>query len=75
MAVILDFQLEYFSLFLSTSGPNTSYQVLTQLAFWVKEKNFKIDFQDSSHGIQLGFQIKKDLANFYLQVSLILLPS
>ena len=38
----------------STSGRDTFYQDFGQLAFWVREKNFKIDFQDGSHGIHLS---------------------
>ena len=38
---------------LSTSHPDTSYQILSQLAFWFPEK-FKIDFQESGHGGHLG---------------------
>ena len=43
--------------FLSTSRPDTSYQVSSQLDFLVQEKEFKIDFQDGGHGDNLGFSI------------------
>ena len=36
------------------------------------EKKRKIDFQDGHHGGQLGFPIRKTLAIFHLQVSLML---
>ena len=59
-----------FSYFWSTSDPNTSYQVSSQLAFWLEK--FKIDFQDGGHGVYPGFQNGTMLAIFDLQVALIL---
>ena len=59
-----------FSYFLSTSCPDTSYQVLSQLAS-VHEK-LTTDFQDGCRGGYLGFQTRIILASFYLQITLIL---
>ena len=50
----------------------TSYQVSSQLAFLVKEKNIEMDFQDGSRGVHLGFPIRTILAVFAVQVTLIL---
>ena len=61
-----------FSCFWITNGRDTSYQVSSQLAFWVKEKNFEIDFQDGSHGIHLGYLIGTVLSIFDQQVNLML---
>ena len=50
MAAILDFSdRHYFSYFWSTSHPDASYQVWSELAFSVQEKK-RIDFQDDGHG-------------------------
>ena len=51
--------------FLSTSRPDTSYQVSSQL---VQEKEFKIDFQDGGHGDHLGFPIGTILDIFNLLI-------
>ena len=51
-----------FSYFLSTSHPNASYHVWSQLAFRFR----RTDFQDGGH---LGFPIGIILAIFYLQVT------
>ena len=68
------------SYFLSTSHPDDSYQVPSQLAFrfrrikkrkiglLVQEKERKIDFQDGRNGGHLGFPIRMILAIFDLQV-------
>ena len=53
------------------SDPDISYQVSSQLAFWVKENTFEIDCQDGSWGVHFGIAIKKILAIFNLQVTLI----
>ena len=58
--------------FVSTSGPDISYQVSSQLAFWVTEKNFKISFGDDSLGIHLRPPIGRFLPIFDLQVTLML---
>ena len=71
-AVILDFRMEWLCYFCSTSGHDIYYQVSSQLAFWVKEKNFKIDFQDSSCGFSPEYPIVTILAIFDLQVTLML---
>ena len=54
-----------FSCFWSTSHPDASYLL-------VHEKKRKIDFQDGHLGSHLGYQIRKILAIFDLQVSLML---
>ena len=46
--------------------------MLRQLDFSVQEKKRKTDFKDGSHGGHLGFLIGTVLANFDLQVNLIL---
>ena len=58
-----------FSSFLSTSHPDASYQVLSQLAFRFRSRSKKIDFQDGNHGGHLGFPILTILAIFDLQVT------
>ena len=60
----------YFSYFLSTSHPDASYPVSSQLAFQFRRRSEKIDFQDSRHGRHLGFPIRSILALFDLQVTL-----
>ena len=57
-----------FSYFWSTSHPKASYQVSSQLAFWVRKRSKK-DFQDGLHGGHLGFRIGKILAIFDLHVT------
>ena len=63
-----------FSYFLSTSHPDASYQVSSQLAFGSGEEA-KIDFQDGRHGGNLGFPIETILVIFDLQVTPMLLSS
>ena len=55
-----------FSYFWSTSHPNASYQVSSQLAFRFRRRSQKIDFQDGGH---LGYPIGRILAIFDLQVT------
>ena len=56
--------------FLSTRHPDASY-LSSQLAFWFMRRSEK-HFQDGGNGSHLGFQIGKILADFYLQVTLML---
>ena len=63
-----------FSYFLSTSHPDASWQVWSQLVFRFRRRSKKIDFQDGHHGGHLGFPIGTILATFDLQVTL-MLPS
>ena len=63
-----------FSYFWSTSHPDASYQVWSQLSFRFRRRSKKIDFQDGCHGGHLGFPIGTILAIFDLQVAL-MLPS
>ena len=65
---ILDFRSELFSYFLSTSHPDASYQVSSQLAFWFRRS----DKQIFKYGGHLGFPIWMILAIFDLQVTLML---
>ena len=58
-----------FSYFLSTSHPDASYNVWSQLAFRFRRRSEKIDFQDGFHGGHLGFPIGTILAIFDLQVT------
>ena len=51
-----------FSYFLSTSHPDASYQVKSQLVFWFRRRSEKIDFQDCRH---VGFLIRTILAIFF----------
>ena len=53
-----------FSYFLSTSHPDASYQVSSQLAFWFRSRSENIDFQDGRH---LGFPSLTIVAIFDLQ--------
>ena len=70
MAAILDFQSEQFQLFWSTSSPDAFSLDPSQFFFiLVQEKKRKVDFQDGSHGSQLGFLIRTILAIFDLQVT------
>ena len=71
MVAILDFQSEWFYLFLSTSCPNTSYQVWSHLAFWFKRRRAK-QISHGCHDSHLGFPIRKNYVIFYLQVAPIL---
>ena len=62
----------FLAFFLSTSHPDTSYQVVSQLASGFRRRS-KIDFQDGCCGSHLGFPIWQFpiwtiLANFDLQV-------
>ena len=59
------------SYFWSTYHPDTSYRVSSHLAFRFRRR-FKIDFQDGSRGIHLGFPITTVLAILDLQVAPIL---
>ena len=52
--------------FRSTSHPDASYQVWSQLAFRLRRKNWKINFKDGGHGGYLGFRIGTILATFDL---------
>ena len=65
----------YFGYFLSSSHPDASYQVSSQLAFRFRGRSKKIDFQDGGHGGNfqdglhdghLGFPIRMILATFDL---------
>ena len=56
-----------FSYFLSTSHPDASKQIWSQLAFQFRKR--KIDFQDGGHGGHIAFPIGTILAIFYLQVT------
>ena len=56
IAGILDFRLERFQLFWSTSHCDTSYQMFSQFGLLVQEK-FKIDFQGGGYGGHVGFPI------------------
>ena len=60
--------LNYFSYFWSTSHLNS----LESINLSIKEKNFKIDFQDGPCGSHPGFPIGMNLAIFDLQVTPIL---
>ena len=60
-----------FSYFCSSSHPNASYQVSSQLAFWFRRRR-KVDFQNGRPGGHLGFPIDRILTNFDLQVILML---
>ena len=57
-----------FSYIWPISQPDASYQVSGPLAFSVKEKKRKINFQDGRQGSHLGGQIRTILAIFDLQV-------
>ena len=74
MAVILDFRLAQFELFLIYKTPRCFLASLESIGLSVQEKKRKIDFQDGSHGGHLGFPIGTILAIFDLQVTL-MLPS
>ena len=69
VAAILISDRNDFSYFWFTSHPYASYQVSSQLAFFVQEKKRKTDFQDGRHGGYLGFPIGTILAIFDLQVT------
>ena len=60
-----------FSYFWSTSHPNVSYQVWSQLVFQCRRR-LNIDFQDGGHCGHLGFRIRTILAIFDLQITLML---
>ena len=60
------FDRNEFSYFWSTSHPDASYQVSSQLVSQSTKQKRKIYFQDGRH---LGFPIKTILAFFYLQVT------
>ena len=66
---ILDFRWNNFSYFWSTSHPDASYQVSSQLAFWFGRRRGKTDFHDGHHGSHLGFRIGTVLAIFDLEVT------
>ena len=51
---------------------DTSNEVSSQLAFWFRIKEFKTDFQHSCKGDHLGFPISMILADFDLQITIIL---
>ena len=61
-----------FCYFSSTSHPNATYHVLSQLAFWFRRRIKNIDFSD---GGRLGFLIGTILAIFDLQITRRFLPS
>ena len=71
MVAILDFWLARFKLFLIYKSPWYFLASLESIGLLVQEKKRKIDFQDGGH---LGFPISTMLANFDLQVTL-MLPS
>ena len=58
-----------FSNFLSTSHPDASWQVWSQLAYQFRRLKRKLVFEDGSHGGHLGFPIGTILAIFDLQVT------
>ena len=65
---ILDWNdFSYF--FWSTSHPDASYQVSSQMELLIQEKKRKIDFQDGHHGGHLGLPTWTILAIFVLQVT------
>ena len=66
MAAILDFRSEQ-SYFRSTSHPNASYQVLSQLTFQFRRRS-----ENGCHGGHLGFLMGTILAILDLQVTLML---
>ena len=57
IAAILDFRSERFNSVWSTSHPNVSYQVSSQISFRFRRKKRKIDAQDGGHCRHLGFPI------------------
>ena len=59
MVAILDFPSGNFSFFWSTSHPNASYHVKSQLAFLFRRRSKKKDFQDGCHGGHLDFQSER----------------
>ena len=63
-----------FSYLWSTSHPDASYQVSSELAFGFRRRIEKIDFQDGYHDAHLGFPISTILAIFDIQV-ILMLPS
>ena len=64
-----------FSYFCSTSHPDASYQVSSQLAFRFRRRSEKIDFQDGHHGGHLGFPIGTILAILIYKSLRCFLPS
>ena len=54
----------FFFFFLSASHPDASYQLSSQVAFQLKKKKLKIDFNDGAH---LGLSIGTILAVFDVQ--------
>ena len=69
---ILDFQSEGFQLFFIYKSPWCFLLSLESVGFWVKEKKWKIGFQDGCHGGHLGFPTSMILAIFDLDVTLML---
>ena len=67
MSAILYFHSDDFSYFKSTSHPDASYLVSSQLFFGSGEVA-KNNFQDGGHGSHLGFPIETILAIFDLQL-------
>ena len=51
----LGFSIQTISYFRSTSHPNASYQVSSQMAFQFRRRSKKKDFQDGCHGGHLIF--------------------
>ena len=67
---ILDFQSEQFWLFLIYKSSQCFLPSSKSVGLLVQEKKHKIDFQDGRHSGHLGFRIRKILAIFDLQVTL-----
>ena len=62
MVVILDFELEQFSLFLIYKSPRCILQSFESVGLSIQEEKPKIDFQVGRHGSHLGFTIGMILA-------------
>ena len=68
----LDIRLAGFYLFLIYKSPQCLLRSFESIGLLVQEKKLNIDFQDGGHGGNLGFRIRRILATFDLQVTLML---